>query len=212
MKTHICPTYSYLSFNHLIVLSFVEFQYLFYYWIMNDCMKHFQRPFIDFAIYMYVYVYIYMQVHTYSFNIVAYIIKNFLFSVYMYISALYILFAPGSYTIHWLMFFVVNTTGNKAYLILSYLIWCGYIIIPELVTWYFILPNFSGLLHWHWVIARFSGASEWILNDLDKIPRFKPCQNTTNHELCAHFLWCKLRRRNLVRNVMALTHTRPVTR
>ena len=44
-----------------------------------------------------------------------------MFSVYMYISALYILFAPGSYTSHWLMFFVVNTTGNKAYLILSYL-------------------------------------------------------------------------------------------
>ena len=40
----------------------------------------------------------------------------------MYISALYILFAPGSYTSHWLMFFVVNTTGNKAYLILSYVI------------------------------------------------------------------------------------------
>ena len=40
----------------------------------------------------------------------------------MYISALYILFSPGSYTSHWLMFFVVNTTGNKAYLILSYLI------------------------------------------------------------------------------------------
>ena len=29
-------------FNHFIVLSFVEFQDLFYYWIMNDFMKHFQ--------------------------------------------------------------------------------------------------------------------------------------------------------------------------
>ena len=38
-------------------------------------------------------------------------------SVFMYISALYILFAPRSYTSHWLMFFVVNATGNKAYLI-----------------------------------------------------------------------------------------------
>ena len=28
--------------NHFIVLSFVEFQDLFYYWIMNDFMKHFQ--------------------------------------------------------------------------------------------------------------------------------------------------------------------------
>ena len=28
-------------FNHFIV-SFVEFQDLFYYWIMNDFMKHFQ--------------------------------------------------------------------------------------------------------------------------------------------------------------------------
>ena len=52
----------------------------------------------------------------------AHIIKIFMFSVYMYISALYILFAPGSFTSHWLMFFVVNTTGNKSYLILSYLI------------------------------------------------------------------------------------------
>ena len=69
---------------------------------------------------MRVYVYIYVSVYIYSFNIVAYIIKIFMFSVYMYISALYILFAPGSYTSHWLMFFVVNTTGNKAYFILSY--------------------------------------------------------------------------------------------
>ena len=43
----------------------------------------------------------------------------------MYISALYFLFAPGSYTSHWLMFFVVNTTGNKAYLILSYVVRCN---------------------------------------------------------------------------------------
>ena len=61
-------------------------------------------------------------IYIYSFNIVAHIIKIFMFSVYMYISALYILFSPGSYTSHWLMFFVINTTGNKAYLILSYLI------------------------------------------------------------------------------------------
>ena len=48
------------------------------------------------------------------------VIKIIMFSVYMYISALYILFAPGSYTSHCLMFFVVNTTGNKGYLILSF--------------------------------------------------------------------------------------------
>ena len=30
-------------FNHFIVLSFVEFQDLFYYWIMNDFMKHFNN-------------------------------------------------------------------------------------------------------------------------------------------------------------------------
>ena len=84
MKTHICPTYSYLSFNHFIVLSFVEFQYLFYYWIMNDFMKHFQKPFIDFAICMYVYIYIYvcvcvyMYIYIYSFNIMAYFIKIFM--------------------------------------------------------------------------------------------------------------------------------------
>ena len=65
-------------------------------------MKHFQWPFIDFAISMRVYMFIY--VYIYSFNIVAYIIKIFMFSVYMYISALYISFAPGSYTSHWLMF------------------------------------------------------------------------------------------------------------
>ena len=64
-----------------------------------------------------IYIYIYVSVYIYI-NI---IIKIFMFSVYMYISALYFLFAPGSYTSHWLMFFVVNTTGNKAYLI-SYLI------------------------------------------------------------------------------------------
>ena len=29
-------------FNHFIDLSFVEFQDLFYYWIMNNFMKHFQ--------------------------------------------------------------------------------------------------------------------------------------------------------------------------
>ena len=40
--------------------------------------------------------------------------------MYIYIFALYILFAPWSYTSHRLMFFVVNTTENKAYLILSY--------------------------------------------------------------------------------------------
>ena len=114
-------------FNHFIVLSFVEFQDLFYYWIMNDFMKHFQWPFIDFALpYMCVSICMYMcrciYIYIYSFDIVAHIMKIFMFSVYMYISALYILFAPGSYTSHWLMFFVVNTTGNKAYLILSYLI------------------------------------------------------------------------------------------
>ena len=50
--------------------------------------------------------------------------KDFLCFVYIciYIFALYILFAPWSYTSHRLMFFVVNTTENKAYLILSYLI------------------------------------------------------------------------------------------
>ena len=82
-------------FNHFIVLSFVEFQDLFYYWIMNDFMKHFQWPFIDFAIYVCVYVYICKCIYIYySFNIVAYIVKIFMFSVSMYISALYILFAP----------------------------------------------------------------------------------------------------------------------
>ena len=42
--------------------------------------------------------------------------------MYIYIFALYILFAPWSYTSHRLMFFVVNTTENKAYFILSHLI------------------------------------------------------------------------------------------
>ena len=36
------------------------------------------------------------------------------------IFALYILFAPWSYTSHRLMFFVVKTTENKAYPVLSY--------------------------------------------------------------------------------------------
>ena len=52
-------------FNHFIVLSFVEFQDLFYYWIMNDFMKHFQWPFIHFAIYVCEYMYIYVSVYIY---------------------------------------------------------------------------------------------------------------------------------------------------
>ena len=47
-------------FNYFIVLSFAEFQDLFFYWIMNYFMKHFQYPFIDFAIYVCEYMYIYM--------------------------------------------------------------------------------------------------------------------------------------------------------
>ena len=94
--------------NHFIVLSFVKFQDLFYYWIMNYFMKYFQWTFIDFAIYVCIYIYVSIYIckyiYMYSFNIVAYIIKIFMVSVYMYISALYILFAPGSYTSHWLMF------------------------------------------------------------------------------------------------------------
>ena len=98
---------------------------------MNDFMKHFQRPFIGFAIYMCVHMYIYVSVYIYSFNIVAYIMEIFLmFSVYMCISALHISFAPGSYTSHWLLFLVVNTTGNKAHLILSYLILNRLISMP----------------------------------------------------------------------------------
>ena len=57
-------------------------------------------------------------------KLVANILRIFyVLCIYVYIFfALYILFAPWSYTSHRLMFFVVNTTENKAYLILSYLI------------------------------------------------------------------------------------------
>ena len=37
-------------------------------------------------------------------HVIAYIWNIFMFSVYMHISALYILFAPWSYSSHWLMF------------------------------------------------------------------------------------------------------------
>ena len=69
-------------------------------------MRQFQRPFIEFRIYS---------------QFVANILKIFyVLCIYVYIFALYILFAPWSYTSHRLMFFVVNRTENKAYLILSY--------------------------------------------------------------------------------------------
>ena len=69
-------------------------------------MKHFHRPFIDIDICL--------------FDIIAYILQIFMFCVYMFKPALYILFAPGSYTSHWLIFVVVvlNMTGNKPYIIL----------------------------------------------------------------------------------------------
>ena len=52
-------------------------------------------------VYILMYIYIHIYIYIYSFSIVAYII---MFSVYMYISALYFLFAPGSYISHWLIF------------------------------------------------------------------------------------------------------------
>ena len=72
------------------------------------------------SVYIYIYIYTYIYIYIYIFDIVAYIIKIFMFSVYMYISALYILFAPGSYTSHWLMFLLSIRLEIK--LILSYLI------------------------------------------------------------------------------------------
>ena len=57
---------------------------------MIDFMKHFQRPFIGFAIYMCVYMYIYVSVYIYSFNIVAYIIEIFnAFCIYVHICSVY---------------------------------------------------------------------------------------------------------------------------
>ena len=88
-------------------LAEYKFQYLF---SVNELWRiiwdNFQRLFIEFRIYS---------------KLVANILMIFLCFVYIckYIFALYILFAPWSYTSHRLMFFVVNTTENKAYLILS---------------------------------------------------------------------------------------------
>ena len=56
-----------------------------------------------------------------------------MFCVYMYIFALYILFAPWSDTSRRLMFFVINTTENKSYLILFYLIWSD-LTWPHLIS------------------------------------------------------------------------------
>ena len=67
-------------------------------------MRQFQRPFIESRIYS---------------TLVANILRNF-HVMCIYIFAL-ILFASWSYTSHWLMCFIVNTTENKAYLILYYL-------------------------------------------------------------------------------------------
>ena len=63
-------SYLLFVFNHFIVLSFVEFQDLFYYWIM----KHFQWPFIHFAIYVCEYMYIYVSVYIYIHSILWHIL------------------------------------------------------------------------------------------------------------------------------------------
>ena len=112
MKFHICPSYAYFSSSLFIVLSlFGRVQvsiFVFYDWIMDDFMKQFQRPFIEFRIYS---------------KLVPNILRILLCFVYIciYIFALCILFTPWSYTSHRLMFFVVNTTEKKAYFILSIL-------------------------------------------------------------------------------------------
>ena len=93
---------SFLAFL-LFLPSLVEykFQYLF---SVNELWRilwdNFQRLSIEFRIYS---------------KLVANILRIFLCFVYIciYIFALYILFAPWSYTSHRLMFFVVNTTENK---------------------------------------------------------------------------------------------------
>ena len=122
MKTHICPTYCYLFLTTLLfypslsfkTCSIIELSMILWnifnnlYWLCHIC------------VYMYICVGVYIYICIYSFNIVAYIIKLFMFSVYMYISALHILFAPGSYTSHWLMFLLLIRLEIK--LILSYLI------------------------------------------------------------------------------------------
>ena len=111
-------------FNHFIVLSFVKFQDLSHYWINIFSELSLTLPYM--CVYVYIYVSVYKNIFIQYCGI--YHINIFMFYVYMYISALYILFAPGSYTSHWLIFFVVNMTGNNAYLILSYLI-LSYLIL-----------------------------------------------------------------------------------
>ena len=78
-------------FNHFIVLSFVEFQDLFYYWIMNDFMKHFQWPFIDFAICVCEYMYIYVSVYIYIFiqYCGTYYKDFYVFCIYVHICTVY---------------------------------------------------------------------------------------------------------------------------
>ena len=63
-------------------------------------------------------IYVYMNIH----SILSHIFWScFIFSVYMYTIALNILFAPGSYTSHWLMF--CCKYDCKSYLMLFYPCW-----------------------------------------------------------------------------------------
>ena len=89
----------------------------------------------------------------------------------IYIFALYILFAPWSYTSHRLMFFVVNTTENKAYLILSYL--------GEIAMWTCKSASWTGT-----GTLRFVSKSSWFIFIMAKrLPRMKPSYNDIHASL-----------------------------
>ena len=117
MKTHICPTYFYLSLTTVLFYPSSSFRTCFIIELWMNLWNIFNNlsltwPYMCVYIYIcncvYIYVcicvYVRICICIYIHNIVAYIIKIFMFSVYMYMSAGYFLFAPGSYTSHWLMF------------------------------------------------------------------------------------------------------------